>query len=561
MAFLLPIIGEGALLLLEGETVSTIGAAAAGSIAGNVLTPILTDAAAGLLTEEIVGAGVGAVINTVVDTSVLTETGLGAATIGTIAETATGDLIGGVVGGASSLSEIDATITGAALTNPTNLVEGSLLETTLGEVSGETAANLVIDTTVISAETGYIVSMLESLGITEERLGKITYDLVISSIAAGAISELDLKQAVEQNSQLLFNNIIDHIAGDQDIFTDYSKLIIIGSNGEVIQASDIPQMKNAKYFDAFRVGYDTGMALTSQAYNVFLFEKDNVPRDKAYLLAAIKSATEDIPRAYMGKKLLEYVQSTDYINDPNKYSGVIEQFKAVYNGDIDPENVWLDDNKSLHVIDETGVERIFNYSEDNYLNLFGQKFSMPQLHGNYVGPGSVGGASPVDELDLYAALHDISYDDNGYFSKIGDIQLLSRIQSYLDKHPIQSEINESFYDKLLFTKFYFTYIGPLASIIANNNNDDEINNYLSGKQGDFYEFILRQTLDKDPYEGYREFGFKNPARKYYLLLQDEMRMNFYAGLKQGIDQNTELIYYDFMNDKQLEQIDNMQIIT
>lgn len=587
MAFVLPIILEGAALLLEGEAVGTIAGAAAGTVAGNILTPVITEAAATLFTEEVAGAIGGAVVEGAVG-ALTGAVGAEEVAVGVGGAAALSESIGGGTAGTGLVETILTTgEVGATGVGPTGVgfaisegtdaaVVDTLALTTSGiddlaingavagveeEVAGSGAGILGLsegEAAVAAAGTTVIDQGLAALGITKESVGEVTYNAIVGSIVAGAISQVDIEKALNENASFLFNKLIDTIAGDSDVFSDYSKFIVIGPNGQIIEAEDIYKAKDIKYIDCFELGYSTGIMLTEEAFNLFNMEKKGLPRTKAYLLAAIKSSTENREHAYIARQFTDYLRSSEYINDPQKAAGIVQQLKSVYNGNYQ-SSAWLDQNYNTHIIDETGVERVFQYSEDAYLNLFGQKFSVPQLHGNYVGPGSVGGALPIDDFDTIALLHDIGYDDNGYFSRYADLQLVARLEAWLEKHPVADETNESFYDKVLFTKFYFTYVAPLASEIAGNMNSPELEVFTAAKNYDFFEYLMFQTVG-DVTLNYNRFGYKNPVRKYQVLLKEEQRAHFYAGLKTGIDQNTELIFEKYINDQNLDKLDNLTIV-
>lgn len=614
MAFLLPAIFEGGAALLGAEGIGAGIGAAVGEAATASLLPVITDAAATLLTEE-AAATVGAAITEAAVGSLTGAAGL--ETAGTLAAggaaiglnealgVAAGDIGGQIATGAvTGISEaigggvaetglVESILTGTA-TGTTAEIEGAgttsavidtLATTTsgiddlaltselagVGEAAGE---NLILEglgeeagaittiegETVAAAATEATITdqLLGALGISKETVGEHTYTLLAGAITGGVISEQDIQNALTENATHLFNKIIDTIAGDSDVFSDYSKFIIVGPNGQIIDAEDVYKAKEIKYIDCFELGYSTGIMLTEEAFNLFQFDQRGIPRDKSYLLAVIKTSTENKEHAYIARQFSNYLKSSEYINDPHKSAGIVNQLKATYNGNYQSK-AWIDADFNTHIIDETGAERTFQYSEDAYLNLFGHKFSVPQLHGNYVGPGSIGGELPIDEFDQIAMLHDIAYDDHGYFSHYADLQLIARLESWLEKHPIPDETNDSFYDKVLFTKFYFTYVAPLASEMAGNMNSPEIEEYLAAKSYDFFEYVMFQTIG-DVSLDYSKFGYKNPLRKYQVLLKDEQRNHFYAGMKMGIDQNTQLIYQKMVVSENLAKIEDLEIL-
>ena len=589
MAFVLPIILEGAALLLEGEAVGTIAGAAAGTVAGNILTPVITDAAATLFTEEVAGAIGGAVVEGAVGAATgalgAEEVAAGVGGAAALSESIGGGTAGtGLVETILTTGEVGATgaSTDAAVVDTLALTTSGIDDLAINgavagveeEVAGSGAGILGLsegEAAVAAAGTTVIDQGLAALGITKESVGEVTYNAIVGSIVAGAISQVDIEKALNENASFLFNKLIDTIAGDSDVFSDYSKFIVIGPNGQIIEAEDIYKAKDIKYIDCFELGYSTGIMLTEEAFNLFKMDQLGIPRTKAYLLAAIKSSTENREHAYIARQFTDYLRSSEYINDPQKAAGIVQQLKSVYNGNYQSDP-WLDKDLNTHIIDETGVERVFQYSEDNYLNLFGQKFSVPQLHGNYVGPGSIGGVLPLSKnedvnmdgtadggFDLIALLHDISYSELGYFSHFADLQLIARLEAWLEKHPVADETNESFYDKVLFTKFYFSYVAPLASEIAGNMNSPELETFTAAKNYDFFEYLMFQTVG-DVTLNYNRFGYKNPVRKYQVLLKEEQRAHFYAGLKTGIDQNTELIFEKYMIDQNLDKLDNLTIV-
>ena len=76
----------------------------------------------------------------------------------------------------------------------------------------------------------------------------------MASIVVGTISEEDIQWALAENAGYLFNKIMDVISKDSDAFSDYSKFIIIGANGELISGEQAYRMNGYKYIDCYEVG-------------------------------------------------------------------------------------------------------------------------------------------------------------------------------------------------------------------------------------------------------------------------------------------------------------------
>lgn len=101
-------------------------------------------------------------------------------------------------------------------------------------------------------------------------------------------------------------------------------------------------------------------------------------------------------------------------------------------------------------IDELGNKSVFDSSKT--------KISLPQIYGNFFGPassGKTGGA--IDLLDLFALSHDISYLEDGYFSRTADYKFISRITQNYTRLSLQAQP----FARLAVA--YFSTVGHLAS--------------------------------------------------------------------------------------------------
>lgn len=138
-----------------------------------------------------------------------------------------------------------------------------------------------------------------------------------------------------------------------------------------------------------------------------------------------------------------------------------KQIASVYNG----KNLTIKNNYYSRINKVNGLYESILIDEIRNRFMLTQNVGkiLPSLYGIYCGPLSINNAPPISLLDLFCCFHDYDYHESeenpqgGWFNKIGDMKLVSRISQNFERFTDE----EKKYAKI--TLLYFTTVGSMMS--------------------------------------------------------------------------------------------------
>lgn len=159
---------------------------------------------------------------------------------------------------------------------------------------------------------------------------------------------------------------------------------------------------------------------------------------------------------YLSEPILEYTLNNDITN----YLANDEQYKQIsqiYNGrKIVKESVFAEERK-----DGSGLRIFAGYEEDGNVAVYYEHggIKIPTLVKDHIwtGPQSPNNGLPVDLLDTFSFYHDCTYQENGWFDRLGDYKYVSRLTQNFDRFPVEQ------HEFIRIAIKYFSSIGTMLS--------------------------------------------------------------------------------------------------
>ncbi len=186
---------------------------------------------------------------------------------------------------------------------------------------------------------------------------------------------------------------------------------------------------------------------------------------------------------YLSGPLASYLSSIDYKSKlPNNdlfrkiyqtYTGRSQVLQSVY----EVPNPSKPELKIFGIYEEDG-QPLFYYQEEP------KKTTLRPIYPGHVwtGPQSLNNTKPVDIWDLFSFEHDASYQQYGYFDRVGDYKYISRLLHGLEDNRFSPQQIPLIKNTIL----YFSTIGNLLSLFNANSKD---------RVGDTFTYNSSQTSD------------------------------------------------------------------
>lgn len=540
--FALPILAEIGIDLgsayFGAEVVSAVTTLATEGLTADTALGIATTALGATTTEEVIGIGV-------------LNTAAGALTSVPEVEIASGL--------AAGLTEdtLVGNIGAEVISTPAFIEPGvsSVLETITGTTTIDVGEDGLITNLIDLRTSGVldtIINQLNDAGIIEGELNSITWNQVLIAVTVGGISVDEVVKSLNTNLSEVTNGVIDAIIKGDTGMGSLKDLIVIGPDGNVIPIDEI-YSGDVTFVNRYRIGVSTGKKLAGTVLEMTK-NSNNLDHEQNLLISSLKVSLEHPEDAFVSKKLNQYLVSSDYMKDPIKGISTYEQIKSVYNGKFQSEP-FIDSNGNPACYDETG--KLYTYTgSKGVTNLFGYEIKNPTFHGEFCGPKSPNSTIPVDlGLDLISMFHDVEYE-RGYFDYAADLKLISRLENLLMTNP--ELFTGNVYYKARFTHLWFANVGPILSYVTGQQGaDQEILDFANSDESDYYSFIFgnydRQLTTDIP--------ANHPARRAIRLIKQQGRDEFYAGVKEGLDQAYKEYSQKYLHQAEIEEFDNIRVIS
>ena len=363
---------------------------------------------------------------------------------------------------------------------------------------------------------------LDDLGINREGLGSKEIEKILNRLDPETAQEV--LDSFDSTLPSVYNKFIDSEIGSFDPFLKPSDLMVIDPSGRVVTGKEF-KTSNFNFIDPFHLGQDFGLALGQQIPVMSKLLRSGSSRTKSLLLSSLMSSDGSPNEAFISKKLNNFLLSSKYIQDPDASNKSYDIIASVYDGKFKTDAYYKDGFVSL--VDETGSLRQYKGSQGTF-KIGSAVIENPTTIGAYIGPASSNNTLPRlvgtgsnNFLDTLAFLHDISYDEEGYFSIIADQQLVSRVRQNMDKFTGSDYYLAKFVDN------WFSTVSPLLSKITNQDESNKLyQNLLYSDPNDLFSFVV------GPFNSYAlDVNLVRAQR----LTRNASRSKFYAGLKDGLD--------------------------
>lgn len=275
----------------------------------------------------------------------------------------------------------------------------------------------------------------------------------------------------------------------QDIFNQgLVKINSMVQNQNKMTGQQLTTDSKGQILDPFKIGKDLGKFIGLTENELYKGESE---------VGAYKKVSMSFPElAYLVANVTGF---SKYTPRPDVMAKVNAK-RAVYTGaNCTPENTFVDENGNIGGINEFGIREIYDGSRGN----------MP-AYDVFCGPDSPNNKRPTTLFGTYCMFHDIGYLRNGYFDLESDLILCARILNNLSKMGFQERV-------LAMTAcHYFLTTGNSIAMFKN---------------------ILPSNVNEKP--------VTYPAQDIsaYIFgtqLQPVKRMNFYEGMKQGLDEHLKM---------------------
>jgi hypothetical protein len=188
-------------------------------------------------------------------------------------------------------------------------------------------------------------------------------------------------------------------------------------------------LKDNRVTNPYKRGLDLGgfvAIMTNQAVSVRSNRLNNKTEDE--LLKELSTQ-----RPGLNYLIKPFIEHSSNITQPE--GDEYDEIARVYNGkglDVSQVRGYMNDEgfMNFEIVDEAGELQTW-VGNNSYTRV-------PTIHGVWVGINSRNDDYPVDLMDLFAMLHDISYQRDGSFNKRGDYQLISRIAQNFQRIPLNA---------------------------------------------------------------------------------------------------------------------------
>jgi hypothetical protein len=220
----------------------------------------------------------------------------------------------------------------------------------------------------------------------------------------------------------------------------------------------------------------------------------------------------------VGKHYLEWAKTVSATNVAP------DQVTKVYNGkNIARDKVFKDQQGHFSIVDETGTTEVYTGRaaprSASKAQLIGLGF-VPTLHGVWVGPKSRNNDYPIDLLDTISMMHDIEYNNHGWFYELGDVKYISRLSQNLDRMTWSEAAMARFCIS------WFSTVGKALAKASGSLRDPTVENKSQVSIDDFFEYLKGATgYQSKPLEG--QIMIIDP----HAATDDSGRALFYSGLQ------------------------------
>lgn len=273
-------------------------------------------------------------------------------------------------------------------TLPTYLEEVSITEQTpfLGDQSA------IINVSGLEEDTASW-ALRDVFALSVETVGGVAGEL------APALGSLLPKTKEELQKVLLEKIGLDNVSPSDIIERFFPSQTPAINSGEFISFS------NGSFLDPRALGYDVGCFIS--------YTQQKLENNGGNEYLAMFDVSKEHPNlAYLFKPLYEFERD---VKDKPKLN--INIFSVFDGTNIRPENVITDPiSGRFSIIDETGVKREYTGSMGNI-----------PAYDTFCGPSSPNNTAPLTIFGTICMLHDIDYDNEGYFSWQADQKMISRV--------------------------------------------------------------------------------------------------------------------------------------
>jgi len=479
-------IAAASTFILESGGAEILGAA------GEALGGAATEAIAGVGGEAAVG-GIGEAIG------IGGEAAVGASEVVGIGEGAVGasEAIG--IGGEGAVGASEVVGEGAAITN----TEGTLLSALEQEQLEADAFFAQFDASQQAAEEGFnILNSSEFTIVSETTMTfeegvqfegfNLGNDVIPFEGVQGAV------EGLEGNSNILsnFTNLLDNYSNEELLqlavdgtqqgaaaYGGVKKVVEYFKNKNAPKKEEIIVKDDGSILDPYDLGFDVGKLIAKTEIHI------REGYDEAQAMQKVLIEEPDLIYLYADVWKYEHNQGSTDIKD------LLNRVRIYDGKGINPENVFQNDKGQFCIVNEVNETKCYTGSINP---------GFPTLHGVWTGPNSPNNLAPISLLDTYAMLHDIGYDEEGYFDFFdSDLILISRIINNLDRMEPEER------EKALVTMNYFSTIGYTLSLFRNG---------------------LPSDIDRHPSAIVTNDIFKALSGSNNVL----SRTRFYEGLREGI---------------------------
>lgn len=382
----------------------------------------------------------------------------------------------------------------------------------------------------------------------EEQFGLNDVIKFVKEYGMDIFNTLSTVNAIYQETKKILDLLSD---ADKKPVKSVTDLIFLDPNGNVVDVSHL--LGNTfQYLDAYALGYNTAKILTRAIERFHINAKDMSTRNmEEQLLVAILESARDLPQynqtigdGTIAKKLYTYLRNTEAFKNPEIIDLEYSKIKQIYDGSI--SEPFYDENGHPSIIDELGIKR--SWDNDNMsLKVKGKIINIPSLHGEYVGALSSNQKLPIDLVDSFALLHDLSYVDSS-FNRVGDLQFVSRLTQNF--HRMSGK-------QLMVAKFSARWFASAGTILQSLTEDKVLTNTIAGTSN-FYNYIVPQSVN---------FKFSGRERKGIGAIRAGGELNFRSGLSEGMQegfldagQNTGISTTSSNNTELLQMLGNLKAV-
>lgn len=600
MLAVLPFLGEGAVAVGEFALGNALRGSAMEWLMANfgrqaVMNTVragatqIAETAIATATAENVALGAGAIGTGLAGSEIMTSlagaeaTALttGAEAFGGMASTETllGSLATNAVEGGLVESGVGSTLldgAGAGILTETEAVAGSTMTSSAGGIITEIAEESILGgTSLVIPEELTIAQRLEyalaDIGVSKEALGETAWNFWLGAVGIGGVYTVEeVVDLFKDGSQPdAVNTVVDSITKGKDGIYSTKEFVIIDSNGVILDPNN-SKISSYSVVDSFALGVYTGKQVAGIAMNMRYRPSKSPNQRTNFLVASMKSAYENQESAVISKKLVSYLLSTEYLENPDANLEQYNLIKKIYTSEFKSEPYWKEENGQRYVamLDENGAEVVYRDSK-GVVNIAGYEFKNPNVFGEFVGPASSNSDLPISVidpatgkkrfslLDEVAMQHDTGYSETFYFSEIEDQKLVARLENAFERNHQWISAREKY--TASFALNWFKYVSPMLSKLTNQQLSTERMVSIFNSGDNFYSYLLMKY--RPEVNNKSQFGFSAPVYRARAIIRHHGEAEFWSGVSYGLNESFKY-YYELYKDEEFKiTFDNLPIVS